>query len=224
MAEKIISKRPNWVGVFPPHLRTETDPVPETSCFLFSWIPDDRKRLKTHYRHCGEDVLRLRFYCMWDHAVWYILWRIDPLLGNASVNTFPREPTRAIARLLIGNGSINTPKTIRDNRRRCFLWGPPRCYITGSAKGAVSCQQLREFNWRRVHLSQLLSRIRSSSGDGSLMWLIINDKKRIRLWKDFMCDLKLQWDRYKSVARIRLVKTENPSACVTVNCEVWKQS
>jgi hypothetical protein len=34
---------PNWVGVlFPPlHLRTETDPVSEMSCFLISRIPDD---------------------------------------------------------------------------------------------------------------------------------------------------------------------------------------
>jgi hypothetical protein len=30
-----LSKRPNWVGVFslPLHLRTETDPISETSCF-----------------------------------------------------------------------------------------------------------------------------------------------------------------------------------------------
>jgi hypothetical protein len=41
-----------------------------------------------------------------------------------------------------------------------------------------------------------------------------NDKKGIRLWKEELkCDLKLQWDCYISVARIRLVKTENPSAC-----------
>jgi hypothetical protein len=39
-----LSKGPNWVYVFPPpHLRTETDPVSETSCFLFSTIPDDGK-------------------------------------------------------------------------------------------------------------------------------------------------------------------------------------
>jgi hypothetical protein len=46
--------------------------------------------------------------------------------------------------------------------------------------------------------------------------------KGIRLSKkDSMCDLKLQWDCYKSVARIRLVKIENPSGCVTVNCNSY---
>jgi hypothetical protein len=46
-----------------------------------------------------------------------------------------------------------------------------------------------------------------------------NGKKRIRWCKeDLMCYLKLQCDCFKSVARIRLVKTENRSACVTVNC------
>jgi hypothetical protein len=43
--------------------------------------------------------------------------------------------------LLLGNGSVNTPKTIRDNRRRSSLQGPPPGYIRRSFKGAVSCCQ-----------------------------------------------------------------------------------
>jgi hypothetical protein len=43
-----------------------------------------------------------------------------------------------------------------------------------------------------------------------------NGKKGIRLCQeDFTCDLKWQWDCDKSVARIRLVKAENPNVCVT---------
>jgi hypothetical protein len=39
-----------------------------------------------------------------------------------------------------------------------------------------------------------------------------------------MCDLMLQSDGYKSVARIRLVKTEYPSACVTFYYKVYGKS
>jgi hypothetical protein len=41
-------------------------------------------------------------------------------------------------------------------------------------------------------------------------------RKKLRLRKeDVMCDLKLHWDCYISVARIRLVKTENASHAQT---------
>jgi hypothetical protein len=47
-----------------------------------------------------------------------------------------------------------------------------------------------------------------------------NGNKRIRLHRvDFMCDLKWQWDFYESVARIRLLKTEDTSGC---NSEIVK--
>jgi hypothetical protein len=42
-----LSMGPNWVGILPPHLRTETDPASETSCFLFLRRPDDGETPKT---------------------------------------------------------------------------------------------------------------------------------------------------------------------------------
>jgi hypothetical protein len=73
-----------------------------------------------------------RLWHAW-YCKWRVLWRIGSLLGNDSVNTLPRESTRAtIGRLLLDNGSVNTPKTIRDNRRRCFPWGLSRAYIMGN--------------------------------------------------------------------------------------------
>jgi hypothetical protein len=42
---EIFLRGSNRLGVFPPHLRKET--VSETSCFLFSRIPDDGKNPKT---------------------------------------------------------------------------------------------------------------------------------------------------------------------------------
>jgi hypothetical protein len=110
------------------------------------------------------------------------------LLGNNLVNIFPREPTRAtIGRLLLGNGSVNTPKTIRDNRRRCFPWGPPRVYITRSSKGAEVVVRSWETS---VEEEIIWSVIGSSSGDVSRRWLRRNVKKWIRLCEEeFICDL-----------------------------------
>jgi hypothetical protein len=48
-------------------------------------------------------------------------------------------------------------------------------------------------------------------------------KKGIRLCQeDYMCELKWQRDCIKPVSRIGLVKTENPSARVTVNWNVCR--
>jgi hypothetical protein len=42
-----LSNGPNRVGVSPSHLRTETNPVPETLCFLVFRIPDDGQSPRT---------------------------------------------------------------------------------------------------------------------------------------------------------------------------------
>jgi hypothetical protein len=61
-----LSKRPNRVGVFPPHLRMETDPASETLCFLFYRIPDDGRKFKNpvilsiiHHRQNLLDMIRV---------------------------------------------------------------------------------------------------------------------------------------------------------------------
>jgi hypothetical protein len=54
----------------------------------------------------------------------FILWRVHLLLDNDSVNRLQAVFYVVRARPLLFNGAVNTHKTIRDNRRRCFRWGP----------------------------------------------------------------------------------------------------
>jgi hypothetical protein len=66
-----LSKEPNWVGIFPPHLRTETDPISET-CFLVSRIPDSVILTVIHHRQNPSEstnrinVLRLSCFSLWS--------------------------------------------------------------------------------------------------------------------------------------------------------------
>jgi hypothetical protein len=69
-------------------------------------------------------------------------------------------------------------------------------FVQSCHKGGFSWEELVvvrswQLRWRRVHLSELMSRSGTSSGDGSLRWLRTNEKKGIRWCKeDFMCDLR----------------------------------
>jgi hypothetical protein len=63
----------------------------------------------------GEEVKAVKKKAVSDaskevHADMNILSRVYPLLGNDTVNRFPREPTRAtLGKPLPGNGSVDTP-------------------------------------------------------------------------------------------------------------------
>jgi hypothetical protein len=137
------------------------------------------------------------------------LWRVYQLLGNDSVNTCPRLfYAWSAPRPLLCNGVVNTPKTIRDNKRRCFPWGP---WKTITKKNSIAQHKVKSrvprrqpagiWAWeQRIWIGSY--RITARGGIGGA--------------KEISCVP----DCYKSVARIRQVKTENPSACVTVNGKV----
>jgi hypothetical protein len=57
--------------VFSPlHLNTEIDPISETSCFLFSRIPDDRKSKKTQVILCVIRIVRtVRIYLDFEYCM-----------------------------------------------------------------------------------------------------------------------------------------------------------
>jgi hypothetical protein len=82
-----------------------------------------------------------------------------------------------------------------------------------------------EKNWMEFRDASLPGYELGSRGI-ELSWQLQNNGREvITQWKEgFLCGLKWQWDWYNSVARIQLLKTENPSACVTVNCKVCRSA
>jgi hypothetical protein len=113
------------------------------------------------------------------------------------------------------------------------VWSVPRCYKRAQKTGRSSVRSSRSrvvcSRRRRVEVQDASLpgyELGSKGTEWSRVFGIgsrrIRARKGIRWCKgDFICELKLS-DTDKSVARLRLVKTENRSACRTVNGKVCR--
>jgi hypothetical protein len=92
-----------------------------------------------------EQVQIMKFFVIrYYESIHSILWRVYQLLGNDSVNIFPRKPTRAtIGRLSLDNGAVNT---LHQQYRLCFPWGPCRGVMKGHRRRDLVKNSSRE--WR----------------------------------------------------------------------------
>jgi hypothetical protein len=144
------------------------------------------------------------------HGYCLTLWCVYPLLGNDLVNTFPRKETS-------NNRTSTATQRISEHASITIEAVFSAWYVQSGYKEGFSWEELLS----EVETVQLKKSSFCLSRDGSLRWLRRNGKKGIRLWKgDFMRNLKWQLNCYTSVAWIRIVKAQNPSACSTMNCKV----
>jgi hypothetical protein len=101
----------------------------------------------------------------------------------------------------------------------CFLRGPCKMVIRESSEAGRSSSEVKSRVSRRQSTGIWAWEQRNWFGSCRIMATneLDSAKKTSRV-------LQWPWDFYKSVARKRLVKTENPSACATVNCKVCKSA
>jgi hypothetical protein len=144
--------------------------------------------------------------------------RVQPLLWNNWVNTFPRKWIHA---------------TIEE---LCFLCGPCWGVIKRTKKivwgSWVSRRQpARILTWEQINW---IAELRHQN-----YWVQFSWKLKVRLWReDFMCavlqsylECVIQWDYYSSCVKIRCQETASGDCNrlrtlvgVTVNCKVWKSA
>jgi hypothetical protein len=105
-------------------------------------------RQRPKYAHATiEKVLQEVF------SVWYVPY---PLLGNGSLNTFPRRRTRdTMGHLLLGNGAVDS---LCQQYRLCFPWGPRnvviRELISEVGSSVKMSGQLWSFNQRATEAEE----------------------------------------------------------------------
>jgi hypothetical protein len=134
-----------------------------------------------------------------------ILWSVDPLLGNGSINTLPWTW------ILVNSPLLGKPATIRDNswhplldNGRVFRWGPTRGYITVSDSGSsssggvqlivrifpVECPVGRRWNASNSELSRTESEFREKEtvvDQIRIEWVLGSPGRRVRL--QIYCEL-----------------------------------
>jgi hypothetical protein len=119
-------------------------PFETSGCLRTTWSYSPQYRiLHSHWRkNLTPKMFRLSIKYSLLHRLICILWRICPLLGNGSVNTFPKHMLSTIeGHPLLGNGPI---KSIFDNKRPCFPWGPCRGVVSSTEQSWRS--ELRKHN------------------------------------------------------------------------------
>jgi hypothetical protein len=125
---------------------------------------------------------------------------LQSLLWNRWVNTFLRRRVNATIEELFSVRSVpRVYENDKGDRLSQLGFGTPACQGAWEQR---SCLENWESCWRW------------QSNDWEEM-----ARKELVCEKKFSCVLQWQWDSYKCLPRIRRVKTENISACVTVSCK-----
>jgi hypothetical protein len=125
-----LSKGPDWVGVPPsPHLRTETDTISETSCFLFSRIPDDGKVLKRDWgtlvpRINVENGIKLGFF-IGINIICTLKLKLFKTLLYVQYIIFWNYPKRLVCSYVSELIAYSIPSSTKERNwisRICYKW------------------------------------------------------------------------------------------------------
>jgi hypothetical protein len=144
---------------------------------FISWKPETTKNYFPSTVRIGLDRAQASPYhsyiCLLDL---YILWRICPLLGNDSANTFPKHTLSTIRYPLLGNGPINTHSW---QQKTVFSVGSlPRSYKRAQAvvvqvriEGVQ--RSTTEFNWKSEQFQWSVQSEEDDTVSDSDLWTVV---------------------------------------------------